>query len=528
MINSLLVIITIIFILCVGIIIGRCSVVYHSDNTPLNDDSRVRSMITRGGAATELLTDKIKRNLVFKPFALQNGLPCSMPCGYIDRGDVAFANHIEIYMWLYNGFPFIKCGVEGSSIKNDYYDTKSEFNARLSANIRQSAIAHSCVMLAPSDVPHSGAYIGLCLTLYEQIGHALVAAYMHSISPDYEITALSHTAVSTWPKSDPSNSGECFTFRNQFETDAFTYNIPKTITRIITAGSNGIMVYPSDIANGVYDHNSEIFKEVDINTDTLMFQMIAQYMNAATKIIEFYRCNDNCANDNPIYTIDQNNWAKIWSCARDNPTESIENILSKLSDIVDDYDTTFQKNGAVNILNCDFTSSVNVIEPLTVNDLEMFINDIDPEFALAVRHLYASINMIRNRFGRFIDNYTMSIVALPEINKCITLLHTILSEMNTQYGSNASSLNGYDSNFVMDSIFNISTLYVEYLQSKLVEITNGHHDGLLKRCNICLERLSEMLTIFNGVNMDQEYITRLTENINLIQHMHQIINDNIN
>lgn len=185
----LLVLITLIISLCIGFVIGK-----H-----WNQLSQYK--ITHGGQATQLLTVAAKRKDNYVPV---HGSLGNFPCGLFNSG---YRSSLELYCWVSDaGRCFAKCGVhaEDYGAGNNWM---AESNERIGSEKQRY---HVYFGIDFKDDVVKGAYAGLVLTMFEQIGHAALYCYLRNLLGD--ITAVSNKHVNVPEYSlCAENGAECFT-----------------------------------------------------------------------------------------------------------------------------------------------------------------------------------------------------------------------------------------------------------------------------------------------------------------------------
>lgn len=203
---ELYVIVAIICVLALGVIIGYSIGMKKRTVQEHDIDHKIE-----GGVPTHMLTDKTKQKMTFTS-ALYNNYP--MVFATIDNKPVCYYNQLELYAFKTEaGIIFYKCGVENSKLTTKHPTPQKEANSR----IRQShgnLLCHHCYIVK-LNIPMIGIQVGAILTMFEQIGHAIIGCMMQSIASglhaNIKIRAFSHNALSNYVVSS-SESAECFTW----------------------------------------------------------------------------------------------------------------------------------------------------------------------------------------------------------------------------------------------------------------------------------------------------------------------------
>lgn len=393
----IVVIVAVLVALCVGFAIGRYirpSTTVSPGNSSTDPDVQIH-----GGAATAMLTDDIKTCFVYE----SGPELAAHPVGIAWPPNVHYMKHLEVYSWITNGQFFAKCGVECSKMDPNKYNDYSECEARIgkSANL----LTHHTLIFCPDDEQFIGAFLGLGLTYFEQIGHALLYNNLQALTNDLDVTAISHAHINDWPACAAESGSECFTHvsnNSNIDHMLFASAVCTTVDQLCEFGQ-GLLNLQDRRTLPV---NFEMIKLPgwDIDVNKMDRSHILNHAVVAVTILRILSNMDMneqsvCFNNR---TPDQ--WARIWhavsvpSTNQNYTIEGLPRLINPNSNIMTPFNScNFTNNGAVNILEAV------MYDPLvTNNDNELHANVVlmnyrkNPDYIIDPAHIDRLMEYITN------------------------------------------------------------------------------------------------------------------------------------
>lgn len=334
-----IVIIAVVLALCVGFAIGRMTYARSNSNADCSRFETERK--TEGGAATALLTDEIKKATIMAPTGNGHNIVIS---DFAWHPDAVYHHHLEIYAWKCGSQVYIKCGVEGSATTE--YDMYYEMKHRLK-HVVCEPICHVTIVRAVAD-PIPTSILGLQLTFYEQIGHALIWLFLKSRTAS-NIFAISHNDVSDHPKGLSSSKAECFSANGLVGEvyEEIAHMCVHIVSQIIQVWCNDFVLGHSECNNTVnLDHK-----------DSQMFLSIYNASVAANAIIQFLF---SLSLENLKSLITGIKWAVLWHalCEQNEINADVVTALISQAETISGP-WSFSYNGAYNLLNANLDFAIS-------------------------------------------------------------------------------------------------------------------------------------------------------------------------
>ena len=422
----IVIIILVIIVLCLRNVMNRVLTVHA-----------VPEYLAPGGAATAMLTDPLKAALIY-------GLASDM-CVMIPNGSLAwkpnpvYNRQLEVYCWKTKNQYFAKCGVLCEKLKNNKYNPMAEAESRLE-NAEHDMLIHIPLIYEPSDTTLPGLCIGAALTLYEQLGHAMIWSLLTVLRPSEDVTAVSHTQLSDWPFCMAGSGAECFTHVHanaELSSDLLIGAICNTAIGLCALSGNILVIKTHTVADSYKDLNLNVlstkWQETACKNEEYNVRMrIIQSFAVSAQHLLMNLCKRAHDQDTTLCNYSAEDLAEEWVEQRrklmDQMTADGNNIPEEITHT--NTELNFNNNGAVNIF-----------------DVPM----CDPEF---VPTTLAHVNVVYKAYNK--DPTAMQ----PDLAYCATVLQALLD------GALPAYKNG-------DTRTRVQVAFSDLLTRAVVSDTNG-------------------------------------------------------